>query len=59
MATISIAGHSVDSDALILFSGIMLSQGFRNQDLTTIYKQLIPNLFLLFVLNFNLLFGPT
>jgi hypothetical protein len=48
MATISIAGHSVDSDALILFSGIMLSQGFRNQDLTTIYKQLIPNLFLLF-----------
>ena len=46
--TISIAGSSVDSDALILFSGIMLSQGFRNQNLTTIYKQWIPNLFLLF-----------
>ena len=30
VATISIADSSVDSDALILFSGIMLSQGFRN-----------------------------
>jgi hypothetical protein len=48
VATISIAGSSVDSDALILFRGIMLSQGFRNQNLTTIYKQWIPDLLLLF-----------